>query len=190
MANIRVNHRRGMEKLIAYLYSHGHRRMGFVGFPPLIANECLGSSAGRKGVLLRSSRETAADEDTLEGGRRAARMVLAANPAITALRFAQTNAMARGSLREVREQKTRAPDDISVTGFDDVKLAQFSYLPLTSVHISREEIGRIVCDCLFGAGEFGTARVRDRSELVLALQPDRRPGALAATFELNNHDQD
>jgi LacI family transcriptional regulator len=37
-----------------------------------------------------------------------------------------------------------------VTGFDNIKLAQFSDPPLTSVHISREDIGRIICDCLFG----------------------------------------
>ena len=31
IANIRVNYRRGIEKVIAYLYSLGHRRVGFVG---------------------------------------------------------------------------------------------------------------------------------------------------------------
>ena len=101
------------------------------------------------GVLLRSSRGD-------RGGRRHPRgrtprreEVLAANPAITAL-ICANDVMALGSLRELRDRGLRVPDDISVTGFDDVKLAQFSDPPLTSVHISREEIGRIVCDCLFG----------------------------------------
>jgi len=31
ITNIRVNYRRGMEKLASYLYSLGHRRVGFVG---------------------------------------------------------------------------------------------------------------------------------------------------------------
>ena len=77
--------------------------------------------------------ETAADEDTLEGGRRAAGPMLAANPAITAM-ICANDLMALGALRELRDSGLRVPQDISVTGFDNIKLAQFSYPPLTSVH--------------------------------------------------------
>jgi DNA-binding LacI/PurR family transcriptional regulator len=35
-----------------------------------------------------------------------------------------------------------------VTGFDNVNLAQFCYPALTSVHIPRDQIGRIICDSL------------------------------------------
>jgi LacI family transcriptional regulator len=35
-----------------------------------------------------------------------------------------------------------------VTGFDNIKLAQFCHPPLTSVHIPRDEIGQTICDCL------------------------------------------
>jgi LacI family transcriptional regulator len=151
LANIRVNYRRGMEKLIAYLYSLGHRRVGFVG-----RHATLGPIDERQIAVLDAvgcysdlRAETAVDEDTLEGGRRAARMVLAANSAITAV-ICANDLMALGALRELRDQGLRVPHDISVTGFDNIKLAQFSDPPLTSVHISREEIGRIICDCLFG----------------------------------------
>jgi DNA-binding LacI/PurR family transcriptional regulator len=76
-------------------------------------------------------------------------MVLAANPDITAV-ICANDLMALGTLRALRDRGLRVPQDISVTGFDNIKLAQFSDPPLTSVHISREDIGRIICDCLFG----------------------------------------
>ena len=151
IANIRVNYRRGMERLMAHLYSLGHRRLGFVGHHATLGpiNErqrAVLDAAGRYSDL---GVETAADEDTLEGGRRGARMVLAANPAVTAV-ICANDLMAVGALRELRDRGLRVPGDVSVTGFDNIKLAQFSDPPLTSVHISREEIGRITCDCLFG----------------------------------------
>jgi LacI family transcriptional regulator len=152
IVNIRANYRRGMEKLIAYLYSLGHRRVGFVGHHAMLGpiherQRAVLDAVGRYSDLRV---ETAVDEDALEGGRRAARQVLAANPAITAIVCAN-DLMAMGALRELRDRGLRVPHDISVTGFDDIKLAQFSDPPLTSIHISREEIGRIICDCLFGS---------------------------------------
>ena len=149
--HIRVNYRLGMEKLIAYLHSLGHRRMGFVGHHMTLGpiNERQRAVLDAIGCYSDLRVETAAGEDTLEGGRRAAGMVLAANPAITAV-ICANDLMALGTLRALRERGLRVPHDISVTGFDNIKLAQFSDPPLTSVHISREDIGRIICECLFG----------------------------------------
>ena len=59
--------------------------------------------------------------------------------------------MAVGTLREVRARGLRCPEDISVTGFDNVTLAQFSVPTLTTVHIPRKRIGRVICECLMGA---------------------------------------
>ena len=56
--------------------------------------------------------------------------------------------MAVGALRELRERGLRVPEDVSVTGFDNVTLAQFCYPALTTVHIPRDQIGRTICECL------------------------------------------
>lgn len=149
ITNIRVDYRRGMEKLISYLYSLGHRRMGFVGHHAMLGpiNERV------KVVLDAASRypdlqvETAADSDTLEGGRRATRTLLAGTPGLTAI-VCVNDLMAVGALRELRDRGIRIPDDISVTGFDNVELAQYCYPALTSVHIPRDQIGQIVCESL------------------------------------------
>lgn len=149
ITNIRVDYRRGMEKLVNYLYSLGHRHMGFVGH-----HASLGPIHERLKVLLDAVNhypdlevETAADTDTFEGGRRATRALLAAKPNLTAV-VCVNDVTAVGALRELRESGLRVPEDVSVTGFDNIKLAQFCYPPLTTVHIPRDEIGRIICDCL------------------------------------------
>jgi len=149
ITNIRVNYRRGMEMLTSYLHSLGHRRLGFVGHHPTLGpiNErlkvLLDAAARYTGLQL----ETAADTDTLEGGRRAARALLAASPRLTAI-VCVNDLMAVGALRELRERNLRVPADVSVTGFDNVSLAQFCHPALTTVHIPRDQIGRTICQCL------------------------------------------
>jgi LacI family transcriptional regulator len=149
ITNIRVNYRRGMEKLTSYLYSLGHRRLGFVAH-----HATLGPINERVKVLLDAARrhtsllvETAGDSDTLEGGRRAVRALLAAAPRLTAV-VCVNDVMAVGALRELRERGLRVPEDVSVTGFDDVNLAQFCHPALTTVHIPRDQIGQTICQCL------------------------------------------
>jgi LacI family transcriptional regulator len=149
ITNIRVNYRRGMEKLVSYLYSLGHRRVGFVGHHATLApiNErakVLRHAAGRYNNL---QVVTAADTDSLEGGRRAARTLLAANPRLTAI-VCVNDLTAVGALREARERGLRVPEDVSVTGFDNINLAQFCDPALTTVHIPRDQIGRTICECL------------------------------------------
>jgi DNA-binding LacI/PurR family transcriptional regulator len=52
--------------------------------------------------------------------------------------------MAVGALRELRERGLRVPQDVSVTGFDNVKLSEFCYPALTTVHIPRDRIGHTI----------------------------------------------
>jgi DNA-binding LacI/PurR family transcriptional regulator len=56
--------------------------------------------------------------------------------------------MALGVLHELREAGLRVPDDISVTGFDNIKLAEVAWPPLTTVHIPRERVGQLMMQVL------------------------------------------
>ncbi len=149
ITNIRVNYRRGMEKVASYLYSLGHRRLGFVAH-----HATLGPINERVKVLLNATAryadlqvKTAADTDTLEGGRRAVATLLTADPRVTAIACVN-DLMAVGALRELRERGLRVPQDVSVTGFDNINLSQFCHPALTTAHIPRDQIGRTICDCL------------------------------------------
>jgi DNA-binding LacI/PurR family transcriptional regulator len=56
--------------------------------------------------------------------------------------------MAVGVLRALREHGLRIPQDVSVTGFDNIKLSEFSFPPLTTVHVPRQQIGHIAFEYL------------------------------------------
>jgi LacI family transcriptional regulator len=149
ITNIKVNYRRGVEKIIEYLHSLGHRRLGFVGHHAVLGpiNERLKTvneaAASFSGMEVR----TAADTDTLDGGGIATRLLLDTGYCPSAI-ICVNDVMAVGALRELRERGLRVPQDISVTGFDNVKLSEFCHPALTTVHIPRDRIGRIMCERL------------------------------------------
>jgi DNA-binding LacI/PurR family transcriptional regulator len=157
ITNIKVNYRRGVEKVIEHLHGLGHRRLGFVGHHAVLGpiNERLKSvneaAASFSGMEVR----TAADTDTLDGGRIATRALLDTGYRPSAI-ICVNDVMAVGALRELRERGLRVPQDISVTGFDNVKLSEFCCPALTTVHIPRERIGRIMCERLIPLGEAST----------------------------------
>lgn len=149
ITNIKVNYRRGIEKIIEYLHGLGHRKLGFVGHHAVLGPiherlKSVNEAAARfSGMEVR----TAADTDTLEGGRIAARSLLDTGYRPTAI-ICVNDIMAVGALRELRERGLRVPHDISVTGFDNLKLSEFCFPALTTVHIPRERIGQIMCERL------------------------------------------
>ena len=149
ITNIRVNYRRGIDKVIDYLYSLGHRRLGFVGHHATLGpiNErskaVIDAAARYPDITVR----TTADMDTLDGGRLATRALLASGDTPTAI-VCVNDIMAVGALRELRERGIRVPQDVSVTGFDNVKLSEFCYPSLTTVHIPRDQVGHLVADTL------------------------------------------
>lgn len=56
--------------------------------------------------------------------------------------------MALGVMRALLERGYSIPDDVSVTGHDDILKSNYAPVPLTTVRIYKEEIGRLVTDLL------------------------------------------
>lgn len=61
--------------------------------------------------------------------------------------------VAIGVLRALRELGLRVPEDVSVVGFDDIDVASYLAVPLTTVRMPRREIGRQATRMLIAAAE-------------------------------------
>lgn len=145
----RANCAGGVEQIVKYLRRLGHRKFGFVGH-----HASLGPMRNRWNTLRKANGRSAAvplqiaeDADSMEGGRRAARALIAGRIAPTAL-ICANDVMAVGVLRELREHGVRVPLDVSVTGFDDVALSRYCHPTLTTVRVPRDRIGGMLCDSL------------------------------------------
>lgn len=150
ITSIRGNYRKGVDKVIDYLHSLGHRRLCFIGHhsrlnPVKERLQAVRAAAARHTPAMEV--HAAYDTDTLDGGRNAMRLILDSGYQPTAA-VCVNDVTAVGVLRELRERGLRVPQDISVTGFDNIKLAEFCYPALTTVHIPRDRIGQIICSRL------------------------------------------
>ena len=110
ITKIRVNYRRGIEKVIGYLHSLGHRRLGFVGHHAMLGpiNERMNAVLDAVAHYPELEVHTAADADTLEGGRQAARMLLTSGFDPTAL-ICVNDMTAVGALRRCARPACACP---------------------------------------------------------------------------------
>ncbi len=150
ITNLRVDYRKGIQKTVEYLYSLGHTRIAFIGH-----HAGLGPINERRNAVLdavsrlapRAQVQVNEGPDGMEGGRAAARDLLASGFRPTAI-VCVNDFMALGVLRELHQQGLRVPQDVSVTGFDNIRLSEFCSPTLTTVHIPREEIGQTIFENL------------------------------------------
>ncbi|HEY71755.1 MAG TPA: substrate-binding domain-containing protein, partial [Thermoflexia bacterium] len=82
-----------------------------------------------------------------ESGYRAARQLLAMDDAPTAI-FACNDLMAVGAIRAALELGRQVPADLSIVGFDDVRLASFANPPLTTIAQPKYEMGVVAATML------------------------------------------
>ncbi|MCL4509087.1 MAG: LacI family transcriptional regulator [Chloroflexi bacterium] len=128
-----------------HLLSLGHRHIGFVGAR---VSHYYGSYQRLAGYLaaMRAAGLTpeAAPVEILseEEGRAAARRLLERRPQLTAL-VAMNDLLASGSLTAIRELGFRVPEDISLVGIDDQRIAPYLCPPLTTVRMPNYELGQI-----------------------------------------------
>jgi LacI family transcriptional regulator len=75
-----------------------------------------------------------------QSGYAAAKKLFHSQPSPTAI-FACNDLMAIGAYRFAHEKKMRVPEQLSIVGFDDVRLAAYTNPPLTTVRQSKREMG-------------------------------------------------
>jgi LacI family transcriptional regulator, repressor for deo operon, udp, cdd, tsx, nupC, and nupG len=62
--------------------------------------------------------------------------------------FAQSDQMAIGAIRALREAGMRIPQDVAIIGYDDIPAAAYCYPPLTTIRQPLQELGRIATQLL------------------------------------------
>ena len=114
----------------------------------------------------------------MEGGMNALLELNKLNDPPTAV-LCSNDMTAIGVLREAYEQDIHIPEDLSVVGFDNIHLAEFTIPPLTTVQMSQHDLAKIAFNALLHEVENGSSSPERHSyELVTSLVL-RRSTALA-----------
>ena len=148
---LKVNYGEGIRQAVQHLAALGHRRIAFISGPLEMR-----TAATRRDAFSRSMAELGLvvpaawiveGRHTMESGKAAMEKLLAAGELPTAV-ICSNDMTAIGVLHALDETTHRVPKDISVVGFDDIHLDQFTLPPLTTVQMSCHDLAAAAVEAL------------------------------------------
>ena len=155
-ASVDVDNRVATTRAVEHLQQKGRKRLAYIAYAPTED----GSSRERVEGWRQAVEAAGGDASeawfevanfTAESGRLAALRILhrVQPDAIVC----GNDMIAFGAMTALREQGMTIPDDVAVTGFDDIPLAAHAVPPLTTMRLPAEPMGREAATCLIDALE-------------------------------------
>ncbi|MGB8983292.1 MAG: substrate-binding domain-containing protein [Anaerolineales bacterium] len=151
----------GMRSVVRHLIEdHGYKRIAFIrGIQGQVDAEQRFQAYREelKAHSLRFDKDLVVDGDyTPESGRAAVSSLLDERKVRFQALVAANDSMAFGALEVLQQRGLRVPDDVAVTGFDDVREAQATGVPLTTVRQSFYTAGKRALEALLKRIDEGT----------------------------------
>jgi DNA-binding LacI/PurR family transcriptional regulator len=142
VASVAVDNRAGIRAVLDHLTKLGHRRIAFVG------GRRLGDIKEREEAFVEYLDEFGAppDKGYLQHGTNdpetaiSALKNLLALPARPTAVVASSDVLAIGLLHGAHEHGLHVPDELSITGFDDIPMAEYTVPALTTAHMPVREM--------------------------------------------------
>jgi DNA-binding LacI/PurR family transcriptional regulator len=177
IASVSVDNRAGIGAILDHLTGLGHRRIAFVGGRRLgdiqereeAYAEYLGelSEPVRDGYVRHGANE-------FEAGVEALSRLLELPEPPTAV-VASTDVLAIGILHGAHERGLRVPDQLSVTGFDDIPVAEFAVPALTTMRMPVREMVTSAVEMVLGEAELDPRRTPPTLQPSLVVRASTAP---------------
>jgi LacI family transcriptional regulator len=151
VSNIRIDYLQGIRQAVQHLTALRHERIAFITGPL-----ALKSAATRRDAYVESMREVGASIEqemivegnhSLEGGEKAFEELLSLRSRPTAV-LCSNDMTAMGVMRKCYAEKIVIPRDLSLVGFDNIRMTQYMLPPLTTIEMSQSELARTAFSAL------------------------------------------
>ncbi len=186
LKTVQIDYEHGIRQAVQHLAALGHERIAFIGGPRDLKTATLRRSAVEKcmkEIGLELLPELFVDGDhTIEAGMKAL-SALAAMPDRPSAVLCSNDMTAIGVMRAAFDLRLNIPQDLSVVGFDDIRLAQFMAPPLTTVQMSQTGIAQLSFSALLDSLEptrhgNGRQMYSMKTNLILRQSTALAPGCL------------
>lgn len=150
--SIQIDNALGGRQATEHLLSLGHRRIACLAGPSQVS-----PSGDRVEGYRQAMKEAGLEVDpalvftgdfTAESGHVCARQLMAGDGPMPTALFSCNDLMAFGAITAFSEKGLKVPDDISVVGFDDIRLASYFNPTLSTVAQPRHEMGQMAVKIL------------------------------------------
>jgi LacI family transcriptional regulator len=156
VTNVTLDQRFAAQLILTHLHSLGHRNIAFIRGQPFSSDSagrwnCLVAAARNIGITIDPKLVVELDKDmsSPELGYPVVQKLLSHGSPFTAL-VAFNDMSAIGAMRALQDLGLSVPGDVSVIGFDDIKLAAFNNPRLTTIRQPLSNMGRIAAQCVLG----------------------------------------
>jgi LacI family transcriptional regulator, galactose operon repressor len=151
VSNIRIDYGRGIRQAVQHLAALKHDRIAFISGPLRLKSASARKIAFQESIAeigMRVPSDLLIEGDhTMEGGMRAFTELSRLKQSPSAI-MCSNDVTAIGVMRQAYEQGISIPRQLSVVGFDDVRLAQFMTPPLTTIRMSQSELAQLAFKAL------------------------------------------
>lgn len=143
---IKFDMRNSVEIVLNYIFKLNHKKIGLlVGRNKVVKNLVDFREKYFKEIMVKNGlyREEYLQigDFSMESGYIMMKEILKLEDRPTAV-FCGNDSIAMGAYKAIRENKLKIPEDISIIGFNDLKLSQYSILPLTTIKIDTKLIAQ------------------------------------------------
>ena len=143
---IKFDMRNSVEIVLNYIFKLNHKKIGLlVGRNKVVKNLVDFREKYFKEIMLKNGlyREEYLQigDFSMESGYIMMKEILKLENRPTAV-FCGNDSIAMGAYKAIRENKLKIPEDISIIGFNDLKLSQYSIPPLTTIKIDTKLIAQ------------------------------------------------
>ena len=151
---IGFDNQKAMEELTEMVIRLGHRRIGSIITSTTHNDRARARLDGIKSAMARH--HLSADQLTVletpysiaNGAKYFEELMQQSNPPSVVI--CGNDVLAVGALMKAKEMGLRVPEDVSITGFDDIELARVVEPRLTTVHVPHGEMGKRAAAALIG----------------------------------------
>ena len=161
ISSVNITDKKGAHSIMRYVLSQGHRKIGVLGIRSGKMgkfDEYTGTLRSRIDGFSQALKEYKLSFDdphvkyfecssTMHGGEEGFKFLFSNEPYPTCI-VSMSDVIAFGVIKSAHQRDLRIPDDVSVTGFDDVPYAAISNPPLTTISQPLREKGKTAANLL------------------------------------------
>ena len=154
--SVKINYKLGVKQGLEYFIKLGHKEIGFIGEKYTLGDNKLPSFDDRlkffyeymnSNKLLKEQYIINSDM-TAEGGHKAIIDYIDNKGKIPTAFFTANDAIASGVIKGLYERNIKVPDDVSIIGFNDTIISQYTNPPLAAIRVHIEYLGEVAVDLM------------------------------------------
>ena len=153
LPNVTIDNLAASREMTEYMVNLGHKRIAYIGGNTALAlyrSRLYGyqQALEARGIPIDERIVCTADPE-IHGGYEAATQLLRSGVDFTAI-VTSGDTLAIGAIRALQDRGVRVPEDVAVSGFDDIEMSSLLNPTLTTVRQPRNLIGRTSMEKLLG----------------------------------------